>query len=503
MTRRIVSWLTVALLVWLIPTILLGWGRDGHAIIAAVAEAHLTEGARLGIIALLNDQSLASIASWADEVRPQRDETYNWHFVDIPTSAAFDEQRDCYRPNDSHAGAQTDHHNCVVDRIGMFKQILMNPSASDTDRVEALKFIVHFVADVHQPFHAIGDAKGGNGIRISEFGSSQCGERPCNLHAAWDTGLIAHTNPSQQEYVQHLEKLISQQHLTAGGQPEDWANDSHKYAEAAWLNDGEQVDENYYKSQIKVVDTRLALAGLRLAALLNDAFGQQTAPAPPKKDPFVLSHGSAIQPPSASGDAFGPGTGEHGRQMGGLEILSDTQGVDFGPYVARILQDVKENWYRLIPKSAKMKNGKVAIEFAITKDGKVAGTKLTDASGDVALDRAAWGGITASNPFPPLPSEFGGHYLALRFRFYYNPTPGTLSQGSPEVSQPTSTQSNHAQAVPSPDASTTVASAAFAASRDAIGEARALFRKGHFDAALQKYQELLQGQPKLPDAMPA
>ena len=282
MTRRIASWLAVAVLVWSVPTRLFGWGRDGHAITAALAEAHLTEGARLGIKALLKDQSLASIASWADEVRPQRDETYNWHFVDIPTSAAFDQQRDCYRPNDSHAGAQTDHHNCVVDRIGMFKQILINPSASDADRVEALKFIVHFVADVHQPFHALGDAKGGNGIRISEFGSSQCGERPCNLHAAWDTGLIAHTNLSHQEYIQHLEELISQQHLTAGGQPEDWANESHKYAQAAWLNDGEQLDENYYKSQIKVVDTRLALAGLRLAALLNDAFSQQNAhPAAP------------------------------------------------------------------------------------------------------------------------------------------------------------------------------------------------------------------------------
>ena len=107
--------------------------------------------------------------------------------------------------------------------------------------------------------------------------------------------------------------------------------------------------------------------------------------------------------------------------MGALEVLSDTQGVNFGPYLARILQDVKENWYRLIPESAVMKKGKLAIEFAITKDGKVAGMRLTDSSGDVALDRAAWGGITASNPFPPLPSDFGGQYLALRFRFYYNP----------------------------------------------------------------------------------
>jgi S1/P1 Nuclease len=266
---------TVSLLVWLAPTKLLGWGRDGHAIIATLAEAHLTESARLGVKALLKDQSLASVSSWADEVRPQRDETYDWHFVDIPkNAAAFDEARDCYRPDDNHAEAQTDHHNCVVDRIGMFQQVLMNPSASETERVEALKFIVHFVGDVHQPLHAIGEARGGNDIKISEFGSTQCGPHPCNLHGAWDSGLIAHADLGQQEYVQHLEQLISEQHLTASGNPEDWANESHEYAQAAWLVDGGQVDENYYKAQIKVVDTRLALAGLRLAALLNDVFGR-------------------------------------------------------------------------------------------------------------------------------------------------------------------------------------------------------------------------------------
>jgi len=123
---------------------------------------------------------------------------------------------------------------------------------------------------------------------------------------------------------------------------------------------------------------------------------------------------------------FGLGTGAKGRQLGALDILSDTQGVDFGPYLQRILQDVKENWYHLIPESASMKKGKLAIEFAITKDGKVADMRLVTSSGDVALDRPAWGSITASNPFPPLPSDFTGPYLALRFRFYYNPDKADL-----------------------------------------------------------------------------
>jgi TonB family protein len=108
-------------------------------------------------------------------------------------------------------------------------------------------------------------------------------------------------------------------------------------------------------------------------------------------------------------------------QTGALDILSDTQGVDFGPYLNLALQRVRENWYHLIPESAAIKKGKLAIEFAITKNGQISGMKLVASSSDVALDRPAWGSITASNPFPPLPSEFNGQYLAVRFRFYYNP----------------------------------------------------------------------------------
>jgi TonB family protein len=127
-----------------------------------------------------------------------------------------------------------------------------------------------------------------------------------------------------------------------------------------------------------------------------------------------------------SGGDFGLGTGAHGRQVGNLEILSDTMGVDFDPYLKRVLHDVRQNWYNAIPESAQMKHGNLIIEFAITKDGKVAGMKLVTSSGDIPLDRAAWAGITGSDPFPALPTEFGGQYLALRFRFYYNPTKDEL-----------------------------------------------------------------------------
>jgi TonB family protein len=118
--------------------------------------------------------------------------------------------------------------------------------------------------------------------------------------------------------------------------------------------------------------------------------------------------------------------------MGSIEILTDTMGVDFGPYLQRVLHDIRMNWYNLIPKSAHapmMKKGRVTIEFAILKDGQVAGMKLVKTSGDVELDRGAWGGITGSNPFPPLPTEFGGQFLGLRFAFYYNPDKADLAIG--------------------------------------------------------------------------
>jgi TonB family protein len=163
-----------------------------------------------------------------------------------------------------------------------------------------------------------------------------------------------------------------------------------------------------------------------------------TPPAPPKVNfGATMSAGSAIEnaarAAAANRGTYGGGAGgdyglgqgrQHTDVVGNLDVLSDTMGVDFGPYLARVLQDVKQNWYNLIPEVARpplMKKGKVSIEFAITKQGQVAGMHLVSPSGDVSLDRAAWGGITGSDPFPPLPREFGGQYLALRFHFYYNP----------------------------------------------------------------------------------
>jgi hypothetical protein len=138
------------------------------------------------------------------------------------------------------------------------------------------------------------------------------------------------------------------------------------------------------------------------------AFGQDVAPANPSK-----------QKPAHQ---YGLGLGTIGRTVEGVEILSNTPGVEFAPYLRVVVRKVNRNWHDLIPPS-ETRRGKLAIEFAITKDGKLADMWLVSRPGgpdDEALVRMAWISITKSNPFPPLPSEFSGSFLALRFRFDYS-----------------------------------------------------------------------------------
>ncbi len=158
-------------------------------------------------------------------------------------------------------------------------------------------------------------------------------------------------------------------------------------------------------------------AGQQISQAANNVAMGRTAPS--------VGFGGAV----GSGGDYGAGRGGAARVQGNLEVLSDTQGVDFGPYLSRVLEAVRRNWYAIIPESARpplLKHGKVAIQFVILPNGKVAGLQYTGSSGDIALDRAAWGGITASDPFSPLPSAFHGPYLALRFHFYYNPEKGEM-----------------------------------------------------------------------------
>jgi TonB family protein len=104
-----------------------------------------------------------------------------------------------------------------------------------------------------------------------------------------------------------------------------------------------------------------------------------------------------------------------------LELLSDPQGVDFRPYMLKVLAAVRRNWFAIMPESAKLgSRGKVALQFSIDRQGSVPKLVIVMPSGIQALDRAAVAGVSASNPFPPLPAEFHGNLIRLQLMFAYN-----------------------------------------------------------------------------------
>jgi TonB family protein len=124
----------------------------------------------------------------------------------------------------------------------------------------------------------------------------------------------------------------------------------------------------------------------------------------------------------------------------GVEILTDTQGVDFGPYVRKALGIIKKNWIPLIPEEARPPanmQGETLIRFSILPDGKISAMHLDGSSQHTNIDRAAWGAITAVGQFPALPTEFKGSHLELRINFLTNrPLPVSPPPAIPYASTP-------------------------------------------------------------------
>ena len=259
------------------------WGREGHRLVADVAEHFLTPAAQAQIAELLaadsrSKETLADVAPWADDYRQSHPETAPWHFVDIPGSAAkYDRDRDCPKSSDP----ASPWRDCVTDRILYFEGRLGDTSLSPKQRAEALKFLVHLIGDIHQPFHAMGDDRGGNNITVVFMGSPQCESYHCNLHGVWDDSMIAERGLSEAKYTDLLLKEIGENHWErlAGGEPTSWANVSHQYAVNAMVPNGGLIQHDYYNEEIKVVDSQLALGGLRLAHVLNRILAPET-PAP-------------------------------------------------------------------------------------------------------------------------------------------------------------------------------------------------------------------------------
>ena len=245
------------------------WGPEGHSIIAEIAQRRLTSAARERVRQILGgDASLASIASWADDIRDLFPESYNWHFVDIPLSATnYDPARDC---------GNAARGDCIINEIERNKHVLSDALSSNKDRLEALKFIVHFIGDVHQPLHTVKDYVGGNQYPVTCFIDPLKQKREqTNLHAVWDSNLIRTTVWDWGAYVTRLEEQWlpgKDVDALSGGTAIDWALDAHKIAiEVAFtVPMNADLGEDYLAFALPKVDQQLALAGLRLARTLNE-----------------------------------------------------------------------------------------------------------------------------------------------------------------------------------------------------------------------------------------
>jgi len=245
------------------------WGQEGHSIVAELAQRRLTPTARSKIMEILGgDVSMASVASWADNVRDGFPKSYNWHFVDIPLGGYnYDPNRDC---------KDTSRGDCIINAIERSKRILANEMVDRKERKEALKYLIHFVGDVHQPLHTVLEYVGGNTFPVTFFvdpGRSR--KEKTNLHIVWDSGVIRSTVWDWGAYVERLEEkwLPGKDTMKlSGGTPVDWALDAHQIAINVAFKaemDGDLGDE-YLQSARPMVDQQLALAGLRLARLLNE-----------------------------------------------------------------------------------------------------------------------------------------------------------------------------------------------------------------------------------------
>jgi hypothetical protein len=192
----------LAFAVLLAPSSLFGWGCDGHRVVAFVARAHLTPVASREVDRLLHASPvnvssarncpdppadmMAAVASWADDIRTAR-KNGAWHYINIPRTATRRTKITQWCPEIWPASGGRSAAGCVVEAIRHFAEILQDRSRPDADRAEALRYLIHFVGDLHQPLHAINDQdQGGNcdPVRFAGDGSAT------NLHSLWDSRLL-------------------------------------------------------------------------------------------------------------------------------------------------------------------------------------------------------------------------------------------------------------------------------------------------------------------------
>jgi nuclease S1 len=250
------------------------WGSEGHHIVARIAWSQMTDAAKHAAQDLLGTADFIASSTWADEVRPRRPETYNWHFVNIPYGARmYDGARDC---------KVSDRGDCVIAELTRAQHAIGNTTLSKDQRTDALKFLIHFVGDLHQPLHAIDNHdRGGNDVHVTI-----AGRRTTNLHSVWDSVLINSRSRGEAAYANFLIEDVKVHPVPQ--RPIDyiaWAQAAHEVAvKDAYSYPGFSpagppsgtvpLGESYVTKAQPLVDRELELAGVRLAMILNRVLGE-------------------------------------------------------------------------------------------------------------------------------------------------------------------------------------------------------------------------------------
>ena len=267
----------VALLCLASPTAL-AWSALGHRLVGEIAGRHLQPSTERQVRRLLADESEATLAGsgdWADHLR-DLDPAYfrrtaRWHYVNLDArTCSYDAARDC-------AGGQ-----CVVGAIQAQQAILADRGRPLAERRDALKFLVHLVADLHQPLHASDrNDKGGNRYQVSlrtdlvptTYGRDRYadGVMGTNLHAVWDYYLLASPRLDAKDYADHIDAVHSPA-IAKTRDPAAWAEESCRLARGVYPQ-GHTLDRGYLDAERPLAERRIRDAAYRLAHLLDSTLG--------------------------------------------------------------------------------------------------------------------------------------------------------------------------------------------------------------------------------------
>ncbi|MES2268764.1 MAG: S1/P1 nuclease [Bacteroidota bacterium] len=254
-------------LISFVSLILISWGVVGHKTVATIAENHLTPKAKAAVKALLGDTTMADVASWADEIRTKSQYKFTTprHYVDLPLGLSYKVFIDTItnQPADN-----------VYKAVIQCEKDLSSKSTSNEQKAVALKYLIHFVGDLHQPMHVSrAEDQGGNTIQLQYNGKGT------NLHSLWDSKLIGTEGKSFEQMSVDYDTATAKQIRQWQSEPlSKWLWESYQittklYAEAAQNN---KLDDNYYKSHINIIHERIEMGGIRLAGILNRIFESST-----------------------------------------------------------------------------------------------------------------------------------------------------------------------------------------------------------------------------------